>query len=72
MGARARPALVQRRDVPRLARTDAEELPPAASLVPAPSASGVCRRASNLPGLRLGWLCCRDRAFLAAVEQQKD
>jgi len=55
-----------------LARNDAEELPPAASLVPGAISLWGLSKSLNLPGLRLGWLCCRDRAFLDAVEQQKD
>jgi aspartate/methionine/tyrosine aminotransferase len=55
-----------------LARSDADEMPPAASLVPSAISLWGLSKSLNLPGLRLGWLCCRDRAFLAAVEQQKD
>jgi len=55
-----------------LARTDQHELPPAASLVPGAISLWGLSKSLNLPGLRLGWLACRDRDLLAAVEQQKD
>jgi aspartate/methionine/tyrosine aminotransferase len=55
-----------------LARSDADELPPAASLVGGAVSLWGLSKSLNLPGLRLGWLASRDRALLAAVEQQKD
>src|SRR5262249_53545385 len=47
-----------------LARADAGELPPAATLVPSAISLWGLSKSLNLPGLRLGWLACRDREFL--------
>ena len=55
-----------------LAQGDGGELPPAAGLVDGAVSLWGLSKSLNLPGLRLGWLACRDRALLAAVEQQKD
>jgi aspartate/methionine/tyrosine aminotransferase len=55
-----------------LARSDEGELPPAASLVDGAVSLWGLSKSLNLPGLRLGWLASRDRALLAAIEQQKD
>jgi aspartate/methionine/tyrosine aminotransferase len=46
-------------------------LPHAADLSPAALSLGVMSKAYGLPGLRIGWLACRDRALLARLETRK-
>jgi aspartate/methionine/tyrosine aminotransferase len=50
----------------------ARELPPAASLVGSAVSLWGTSKSFGLPGIRIGWLCCRDRALLARVEERKD
>jgi len=46
-------------------------LPQAADLSPTALSLGVMSKAYGLPGLRIGWLACRDRALLARLETRK-
>ena len=55
-----------------LARDDASEPPAAASEIAGAMSLWGLSKSLNLPGLRLGWLVCRDRAVLAAIERMKD
>lgn len=55
----------------RLEPADAEPLPQAADLSPTALSLGVMSKAYGLPGLRIGWLACRDRAVLERLETRK-
>lgn len=48
------------------------ELVPAAALVPGSVSLWGTSKSFGLPGLRIGWLCSRDRELLARVEERKD
>jgi aspartate/methionine/tyrosine aminotransferase len=47
-------------------------LPQAADLLPGALSLNVMSKAYGLPGLRIGWIACRDRAVLARLERAKD
>src|SRR5215208_1253387 len=49
----------------------ARTLPQAADLSPRALSLGVMSKAYGLPGLRIGWLACRDRALLERLETRK-
>ncbi len=49
----------------------ARTLPQAADLSPTALSLGVMSKAYGLPGLRIGWLACRDRALLERLERRK-
>jgi len=49
----------------------ARTLPQAADLSPAALSLNVASKAYGLPGLRIGWLACRDRALLERLEKRK-
>ncbi len=55
-----------------LERDDARRLPQAAEVSPTALSLNVMSKAYGLPGLRIGWLACRDRELLARIERQKD
>lgn len=55
-----------------LAPDDGAELPPAASLSPRALSLWGLSKTFGLPGLRLGWLVCRDRDLLEHIEARKD
>ncbi len=55
-----------------LARDDAREPPPAATAISGAMSLWGLSKSLNLPGLRLGWLVCRDHTVLAAIERMKD
>ncbi len=46
-------------------------LPQAADLSPAAMSLGVLSKAYGLPGLRIGWIACRDRDLLGRLEHAK-
>ena len=46
-------------------------LPQAADLSGTAASVGVMSKAYGLPGLRIGWVACRDRAILQALERHK-
>jgi aspartate/methionine/tyrosine aminotransferase len=46
-------------------------LPQAADLSPSAISMNVMSKAYGLPGLRIGWLACRDRALLQRLERRK-
>jgi aspartate/methionine/tyrosine aminotransferase len=46
-------------------------LPQAADLSPAALSLNVMSKAYGLPGLRIGWIACRDRALLGRLERAK-
>jgi aspartate/methionine/tyrosine aminotransferase len=46
-------------------------LPQAADVSPTALSLGVMSKAYGLPGLRIGWLACRDRALLGRLETRK-
>lgn len=46
-------------------------LPHAADLSPTAVSINVMSKSYGLPGLRVGWVVCRDRAFLQQLEQHK-
>ena len=48
-----------------------EPLAQAADLSPTALSLGVMSKAYGLPGLRIGWLACRDRAVLERLETRK-
>jgi aspartate/methionine/tyrosine aminotransferase len=48
-----------------------KRLPQAAELSKRALSLGVMSKAYGLPGLRVGWLACRDRALLAQLEKAK-
>nr|WP_211922480.1 pyridoxal phosphate-dependent aminotransferase [Solidesulfovibrio aerotolerans] len=47
-------------------------LPAACDLDPRAVSLGVLSKSFGLPGLRVGWVCCRDREFLARMASVKD
>jgi aspartate/methionine/tyrosine aminotransferase len=47
-------------------------LPQAADLLPGALSLNVMSKAYGLPGLRIGWIACRDRAVLGRLERAKD
>jgi aspartate/methionine/tyrosine aminotransferase len=47
-------------------------LPQAADLLPGALSLNVMSKAYGLPGLRVGWIACRDRALLSRLERAKD
>jgi aspartate/methionine/tyrosine aminotransferase len=47
-------------------------LPQAADLSPAALSLNVMSKAYGLPGLRIGWIACRDRALLTRLARAKD
>lgn len=49
----------------------ARTLPQAADLSPTAVSVNVLSKAYGLPGLRIGWVACRDRSVLAALERHK-
>jgi aspartate/methionine/tyrosine aminotransferase len=49
----------------------ARTLPQVADLSPTALSLNVTSKAYGLPGLRVGWLACRDRALLERLEQRK-
>ncbi len=49
----------------------ARTLPQAADLSPTALSMNVMSKAYGLPGLRIGWLACRDRALLERLERRK-
>ncbi len=49
----------------------ARTLPQAADLLPAAVSVNVMSKAYGLPGLRVGWVACRDHALLEALERHK-
>lgn len=49
----------------------ARRLPQAAELSPTALSLGVMSKAYGLPGLRVGWVACRDRALLGRLEKLK-
>jgi Aminotransferase class I and II len=49
----------------------ARTLPQAADLSSTALSLGVMSKAYGLPGLRIGWLACRDRALLERLERRK-
>ncbi len=49
----------------------ARALPQAADLSPTAVSLNVMSKAYGLPGLRIGWLACRDRALLERLERRK-
>jgi aspartate/methionine/tyrosine aminotransferase len=49
----------------------ARTLPQAADLSPTAISLNVMSKAYGLPGLRLGWVACRDRALLERLERRK-
>jgi aspartate/methionine/tyrosine aminotransferase len=49
----------------------AQTLPQAADLSPAAISMNVMSKAYGLPGLRIGWLACRDRSALERLERRK-
>jgi aspartate/methionine/tyrosine aminotransferase len=49
----------------------ARTLPQAADLSPAALSLNVMSKAYGLPGLRIGWIACRDRALLERIERRK-
>jgi aspartate/methionine/tyrosine aminotransferase len=54
-----------------LERSDADCLPQAAELYERGISLNVMSKAYGLPGLRIGWIACRDRALLARMERYK-
>jgi aspartate/methionine/tyrosine aminotransferase len=48
-----------------------QPLPQAADLSPAALSVNVLSKAYGLPGLRIGWIACRDRALLSRLEHAK-
>lgn len=54
-----------------LERDPLRTLPQAADVYERGISLGVMSKAYGLPGLRIGWLACRDRAFLEACERYK-
>ncbi len=54
-----------------LDRDEARRLPQAADLYERALSLGVLSKAYGLPGLRLGWIACKDRALLERLERYK-
>ena len=54
-----------------LERDPAHTLPQAADLSPTAVSLNVMSKAYGLPGLRIGWIACRDRALLERLERRK-
>ncbi|MHB8146771.1 MAG: aminotransferase class I/II-fold pyridoxal phosphate-dependent enzyme, partial [Vulcanimicrobiaceae bacterium] len=54
-----------------LERDDARRLPQAADLYERAISLGVMSKAYGLPGLRVGWIACRDRELLARMARLK-
>jgi aspartate/methionine/tyrosine aminotransferase len=54
-----------------LERSDADRLPQAAEVYERGISLNVMSKAYGLPGLRIGWIACRDRALLARMERYK-
>lgn len=54
-----------------LDRDEAKRLPQAADCYERALSLGVLSKAYGLPGLRLGWIACRDRDLLARLERYK-
>lgn len=54
-----------------LDRDEARRLPQAADRYERALSLGVLSKAYGLPGLRLGWIACRDRALLGRLERYK-
>ena len=54
-----------------LEQDPAATLPQAADLSPTAISLNVMSKAYGLPGLRIGWLACRDRALLERLERRK-
>lgn len=54
-----------------LERDPARTLPQAADLTPNGLSLGVMSKSYGLPGLRIGWIACRDSAVLARLERAK-
>jgi aspartate/methionine/tyrosine aminotransferase len=54
-----------------LERSDADRIPQAAEVYERGISLGVMSKAYGLPGLRIGWIACRDRDLLARMERYK-
>lgn len=54
-----------------LERSDADRIPQAAELYERGVSLNVMSKAYGLPGLRIGWIACRDRDLLARMERYK-
>jgi len=54
-----------------LDRDEARRLPQAADVYERALSLGVLSKAYGLPGLRLGWIACKDRALLERLERYK-
>ncbi len=54
-----------------LERDPADTLPQAADLSPMAVSLNVMSKAYGLPGLRIGWIACRDRPLLERLERRK-
>lgn len=54
-----------------LERDPSSRLPQAADLSPTAMSLGVMSKSYGLPGLRIGWIACRDRAALRRMERIK-
>ncbi len=54
-----------------LERDESVRLPQAAELSPRALSLNVMSKAYGLPGLRIGWLACRDRELLSRLERAK-
>ena len=68
---RARHRAVLRRGLPRAGARPGSPLPQAADLSGRALSLNVMSKAYGLPGLRIGWLACRDRALLERLERLK-
>lgn len=54
-----------------LERSDADRIPQAAEVYERGISLNVMSKAYGLPGLRIGWIACRDRDLLARMERYK-
>lgn len=54
-----------------LERSDTDRIPQAAEVYERGISLGVMSKAYGLPGLRIGWIACRDRDLLARMERYK-
>ena len=54
-----------------LERSDADRIPQAAEVYERGISLNVMSKAFGLPGLRIGWIACRDRDLLARMERYK-